>query len=70
MMGDNSDEETNSLTNVATEQASSSQILHGIQPLIGLDLKSRLKAENWMAYKQRWENYSIVAQLNNQSEEY
>ena len=52
-MRDNSDEKTNSLANVATEQASSSQILHGIQPPIGLDLKSRLKAENWKAYKQR-----------------
>ena len=69
-MGDNSDEETNSLTNVVTEQPSSSQILDGIQPPIGLDLKSRFKAENWKAYKQRWENYSIVAQLNNESEEY
>ena len=55
---------------MAVEQATDAPIIHGIQPTTGLDLKSRNKAENWKAYKQRWENYIIVTQLDKQPEEY
>ena len=55
---------------MAVEQATNAPIMHGIQPPTGLDLKSRNKAENWKAYKQRWENYIIVTQLDKQPEEY
>ncbi|CAB4039641.1 Hypothetical predicted protein [Paramuricea clavata] len=55
---------------MAVEQATNAPIIHGIQPPTGLDLKSRNKAENWKAYKQRWENYIIVTQLDKQPEEY
>ena len=55
---------------MAVEQATKAPIIHGIQPPTGLDLKSRNKAENWKAFKQRWENYIIVTQLDKQPEEY
>ena len=51
---------------MAVEQVTNAPIIHGIQPPTGLDLKSRNKAENWKAYKQRWENYIIVTQLDKQ----
>ena len=38
-------------------------VLQGIQPLTGLHLSAKNKAVNWKIYKQQWENYSIVAQL-------
>ena len=40
-----------------------------IQPPTGLNLSSKNKSENWKLYKQ-WQNYQIVAQLNEQTEEY
>jgi hypothetical protein len=55
---------------MAVEQATNAPIIHGIQPPTGLDLKLRNKAENWKAYKQRWENNIIVTQLDKQPEEY
>jgi hypothetical protein len=55
---------------MAVEQATNVPIIQGIQPPTGLDLKSRNKAENWKAYKQCWENYTIVPQLDKQPEEY
>lgn len=33
-------------------------------------LSARNKAVNWKVFKQQWENYSIVAQLERQTEEY
>ena len=42
----------------------------GIQPPTGLNLSSKNKSENWKLYKQQWQNYQIVAQLNKQTEEY
>ena len=44
-------------------------ILQGIQPPTGLNLLAKNKAVNWKIYKQQWENYSIVAQLEKQPEE-
>ena len=45
-------------------------VLQGIQPPTGLNLSAKNKPINWKIYKQHWENYSIVAQLENQPEEY
>ena len=45
-------------------------IIHGIQPPTGLNLTDKHKATNWKAYKQQWENYAIVSQLEKQTEEY
>ena len=45
-------------------------IIQGIQPPTGLNLAAKNKAVNWKVYKQQWENYSIVAQLDKQTEEY
>lgn len=45
-------------------------IIQGIQPPKGLNLTAKNKAVNWKVYKQQWENYSIVAQLAKQTEEY
>ena len=42
----------------------------GIQPPTGLDLSAKNKAMNWKLYKQKWENYTIVPQLEKQTEEY
>ena len=42
----------------------------GIQPPTGLNLSSKNKSENWKLYKQQWQNYQIVAQLNKQTEAY
>ena len=42
----------------------------GIQPPTGLNLSSKNKSENWKLYKQQWQNYQIVAQLNKKTEEY
>ena len=50
--------------------AQSPPILQGIQPPTGLDLSGQNKAVNWKVYKQQWENYTIVAQLEKQTEEY
>ena len=52
------------------EQQNVAAMLQGIQPSTGLDLTSKQKAENWKLYKQRWENYSIVAQLHKETQEY
>ena len=41
-----------------------------IQPPTALNLLAKHKAANWKFYKQQWENYSIVAQLEKQTEEY
>ena len=45
-------------------------ILQGIQPPTSLDLTGKNKATNWKVYKQQWENYAIVSQLDKQPEEY
>ena len=45
-------------------------MMQGIQPPTGLNLSVKHKAANWKVYKQQWENYSIVAQLEKQTEEY
>ena len=45
-------------------------MMQGIQPLTGLKLSAKDKAVNWKVYKQQWENYSIIAQLDKQTEEY
>ena len=45
-------------------------MMQGIQPPTGLKLSAKDKAVNWKIYKQQWENYSIVAQLDKQTEEY
>lgn len=44
--------------------------IQGIQPPTGLNLSGNDKAVNWKIYNQQWENYSIVAQLDRQSEDY
>ena len=44
--------------------------IQGIQPPTGLNLSGKDKVVNWKIYKQQWENYSIVAQLDRQSEDY
>ena len=44
--------------------------IQGIQPPTGLNLSCKDKAVNWKIYNQQWENYSIVAQLDRQSEDY
>ena len=44
--------------------------IQGIQPPTRLNLSGKDKAVNWKIYKQQWENYSIVAQLDRQSEDY
>ena len=45
-------------------------VVRGIQPPTGLNLSAKNKDVNWKIYKQQWENYSIVAQLGKQPEEY
>ena len=52
-----------------TAQAQPSAI-QGIQPPTGINLSGKDKAVNWKIYKQQCENYSIVAQLDRQSEDY
>ena len=52
------------------QQAQTTPLLHGIQPPTGLDLASKHRKENWKIYKQRWNDYAIVAQLERQTEEY
>lgn len=43
-------------------------VLQGIQPPTGLNLSAKNKAVNWKIYKQQWENYSIIAQLEKRPE--
>ena len=45
-------------------------IIQGLQPPTGLNVSGKNKAINWKAYKQLWENYAIMTQLEQQSEEY
>ncbi|CAH3142613.1 unnamed protein product [Porites evermanni] len=45
-------------------------MMQGIQLPTGLNLSAKHKAATWKVYKQQWENYSIVAQLEKQTEEY
>lgn len=42
----------------------------GIQPPTGLDLSTKKKKDNWRIYKQQWNNYCVIAELEKQSEEY
>ena len=42
----------------------------GIQPPTGLNLSSKYKSENSKLYKQQWQNYQIIAQLNKQTKEH
>ena len=51
------------------EGAQSMAAVPRIQPPTGLNSSSKNKSENWKLYKQ-WQNYQIVAQLNEQTEEY
>ena len=44
--------------------------IHGIQPPMGLNLKRRYKVDNWKGCRQHWENYSIITQLDKQTEDY
>ena len=41
-----------------------------LQPPTNLDLSDNHRAENWKTFKQRWNNYSILTQLDRQPEEY
>ena len=50
--------------------APSPPVLHRIQPPTGLVLSAKEKAVNWKGYKQQWDNYAIVAQLDKQPEDY
>ena len=50
--------------------APSPPILQGIQPPTGLVLSAKERAVNWKVYKQQWDNYAIVAQLDKQPEDY
>ena len=54
---------------VIAEGAQSMAAVPGIQPPTGLNSSSKNKSENWKLYKQ-WQNYQIVAQLNEQTEGY
>ena len=47
-----------------------SPMMQGIGSPTGPILSARNKAVNWKVLKQQWENYSIVAQLERQREEY
>ena len=47
-----------------------SPMMQGIGSPTGPILSARNKAVNWKVFKQQWENYSIVAQLERQREEY
>ena len=60
------DEEVNVGPAEPAEQMNVAAMLQGIQPPTGLELTSKQKAENWKI----WENYSIVAQLEKQTEDY
>jgi len=53
-----------------TEGAQPVKALPGIQWPTGLNLSLKIKNESWKAYKQQWQNYQIVTQLNRQAEEY
>lgn len=50
--------------------ASSPPILRDIQPPTGLVLSAKEKAVKWKVYKQKWDNYAIVAHLDKQPEDY
>ena len=47
-----------------------SPMMQGIGSPTSPILSARNKAVNWKVFKQQWENYSIVAQLERQREEY
>ena len=59
-----------SLSGNPSQQIFPPLMMQGIQPPTGLKLSAKDKAVNWKVYKQQWENYSIVAQLDKQTEEY
>ncbi|KXJ17239.1 hypothetical protein AC249_AIPGENE8719 [Exaiptasia diaphana] len=44
--------------------------MFNFQPPTDLDVIDKHRAENWKVFKQRWENYAIITQLNKQPEEY
>ena len=41
-----------------------------LKPPTNLDLSDNHRAENWKTFKQRWNHYSILTQLNRKPEEY
>ena len=60
-----SDEEESSM------QAQTTQLMSvGIQPPSGLDMSTKKKKENWRIYKQQWNNYAVITNLEKQSEQY
>ena len=60
----NAEEQQNTLPPEITMQ------LQGIAPPKPLDLSSASTIDNWMTWKQMWENYSIVAGKNRQPEHF
>ncbi|XP_028411114.1 uncharacterized protein K02A2.6-like [Dendronephthya gigantea] len=51
-------------------QVAETPVPYGIQPPTGLNLASKNRKENWKIYKQRWNDYAIISQLQRQTEEY
>ena len=55
----------------SSKQAQTTQLMSvGIQPSSELDMSTKKKKENWRNYKQQWNNYAMITNLEKQSEEY
>ena len=55
----------------SSKQAQTTQLMSvGIQPPSELDMSTKTKKENWRNYKQQWNNYAMITNLEKQSEEY
>lgn len=44
-------------------------MMPGIKPPVKLDTRTNI-VENWKTYKQTWQNYAIITNLNAHAEEY
>lgn len=61
--------ESSSESPASTSSTTANPVFQGITPPGPLKINGEI-ADNWKTYKQIWENYSIITNLKNQSQEY
>ena len=69
-MGDQEQQQVEAGVPIAAAGPPSTRLNLNLQPPTDLDLKDKHRAENWKAFKQRWNHYSVLTQLDKQPEDY
>ena len=69
-MGDQEQQQVDAGVPIAAAGPPSARLHLNLQPPTDLDLNDKHRAENWKAFKQRWNHYSVLTQLDKQPEDY